>query len=854
MAKTILRVLDYTELSPELLNKLKELFPELCIERYSEKPNSKRSIQRRINSLHAAFLFVLDAYPLDPTFTLLTKEALISFAQDALHACDLSSDTLAILHRELERFKGILISMLLIGWPWTGDSDKARLKAAVACLNEAEQYLLMRAGRPDMATLITMDFGHGPQYFLQWDESLPPYSPQWLAELALIKAHPLFVTPTWLRELKEHEYAYLFNAEPSLSPQELIDDLQCLLTEVAIVKKLALNWSADLQKIHEQKPPFPDWYTKLSKARQEMLRALAAPSTAVNLEHYVVTFKGFLKEKNTNSAFATELKKSTSLPLWYLLLSPHQQAFLKYVLKDAGAIEEVVSFLPSRLRTLPAPANFGSHSILKIVPEGIQALSAARKRSAHVGSRDSHKNKWPEMVQRLHCENNLKQVMSYATPEQIIIFQTLVSPIYVLTWVPKIILAAFPVELPPDLPLYQQAQTALSNSEYAARTFQHNHPFNMARFLYYTTVDDPYSLDLIKQTKAAIAALKQRLAKSPNPATKLKTQQANLEQLLDSYIKVLYSSPGSATIFDYEGRELFLSSLEQLIVLEQGGYSYGSCVSGKDRKALELMHTDAMLVYKDVYGVWPSFADQEPNSQKNRKNFVSIFVSFYVSRHQQELAGQNAPGSEGIKTPKMYLPSDICREIQRRLGVGSLAYDDRLATDNEVKKISERLDDYLIPEQELIRNLIARQLGEEWCTQLYNSLLPLLNEKHLFKPKPNKRALFFANPPMPTGIVKINELMNEPSAGNTNVERVAKIIEIVRKRPNDDDSRTPATEAVYAMRDFFELPTNHAALATHAKSLVEHWTILFNQSKVEFAKGKSSDEEVQSLGEIFSSL
>jgi hypothetical protein len=908
MGRTILRVLDGTELSAELSSKLKELLPEFTIEPFKEKPDYKNSIKRRMDSLHAAFLFILDAHPLDPKFTRITKETLTIYANDALRACDLSSERFKDWQRELEKFTGALISVLRSEWPWP---DGDALTSAISCLNEAEQYVLMREGRPDIATLTPMDFGRGPEYILQWDESLPPYSEQWLAELKTIKANAAFITPGWFRGLKEHEHAYFANllsdvdSAASISPDRLIADLEELLVLLDTEKKAtpSIAWGLELQNIHAHKPPFSKWFSSLSKPRQEMIRVLSGPSTVTTLEDSIQKCILFLTGKKTDPAFTAELRNSISMPLWYALLPNHQQFFLKHVLKDARKIEDVVSFLSSRHRTLPAPANFGRHSILRLNNDEVLPLSAKRFRSSHISSRDviPLKSGLPRAIQQRHCDSNLAHIMSYATAEQRILLQTLISP---LDFIPESVAASLPDRIPPDWALFQQARDTVVHSEHAPRIFQHNHPYNYAKIYYYTTSRDPDSLRLIAKTRETIAAVEElqrnigKLKKDISslllklegvPAENEKEKKLlkdkigvlreevralearlpvfsqridDIKGLIEEYNGVLNSSFGSATLFDYNGRELFLSSLEQLIILTQEGYSYGSCVSGKDRKAMELMHTDAMLIYKDLYGHWPSFA--HASSSPERIRFVTIVAKLYLSHHQHELAGQNAPGSEGIKTPSVYLPADICAEISRLSECPEgLDYDDKLATNNEVRHISKHFSEgsekmYIVPTPQLKATLIARQLGNELCTQLYNSLLGLLNQRHLFKPKPNLNLIkemaqivaqsFFAKDVLPTGIAEIKKVMKEPSSGDTNIERMAKIIAIVSQRPPDEASRTDTTKIVYEGINALTTPSvKNYDLVKYATDLARQWNSLFERSKAERIKEESSsDEDVSS--------
>jgi hypothetical protein len=137
-------------------------------------------------------------------------------------------------------------------------------------------------------------------------------------------------------------------------------------------------------------------------------------------------------------------------------------------------------------------------------------------------------------------------------------------------------------------------------------------------------------------------------------------------------------------------RELFLSSYEHILIELLDGISSGSCVSGKDRKAIELMHTDAAHIYHFFTGAWPKLSD----TGKARELYVKIYATLYISWHQHTHADQNAPGSLGLKTPWMYLPYDIQQEIVDRTYKKVLEDDETRATNNEPKNIRSSANAY----------------------------------------------------------------------------------------------------------------------------------------------------------------
>lgn len=807
----ILRVPYGAELSSELLEALKDRFPGYTLETYYQKPDYRRSFGRRVNSLHKAFHFLLDAYPLPSQSSFLTKDTLRKYIEECMEIALDAKGSTEDLHRELEKYTAKLIELIALMW---GTNNKE----AIELLNEAEQYELMRHGRYDLATLMPMKVGEDISYVIQLDEALPPHYEQIINELKQIKFKRYPKTPAWVYALSEYQQAYFCNLDRKISTHtEVVQDFNSFLINWSLIKKRALNLNVELQQIAKDALPLPVWFNELSPHLREMIRVLASDPS--NLDKQLSHFKKLITSDSFKIECSSTVGQISSIPQWYWVLPHHQQFFLEHVLKGSEQVEDVFSFLSSRHRTLPLPANYAAHSLLGISHNGkvIRELTKKRYRSSHIATRDGLD--WPEAVQQRHSDSNLTKVMEHAQPDQLAILQTLISPIHAADYVPTLITDFLPT-LPPDLELYKLARAAVDRQTRIQNLLQNNHPYNLAKRLYYTQSNDKDSLNLL-------AVAKKYVSTTPG-----------LQTLLDQYKSVLESAPGTATIFDYAGRELFLSSLEQLIVLTIGGYSYGSCVSGKDRKAIELIHTDAMILYKELYGSLPVF-DEAPDKE-NRIRFVSLVADLYMSRHHHEHAGHNAPGSEGIKTPEWYLPEDIATEIKKRLdNERALREDDRAATDNEVKNIfiggHKKVKEYSSPKNTLLCRLVARQLGKVHCNRLYDALHPLINEKSLFIPIDSSSrwsAVFFPETPtVPDGIKQIFDLMLSTSSGKDNVVRLEKILQIVMDRPEFDESRTTATNSVYGRLRAFLRASEEDNFAELVEKTVEEWVGLFNKSK-----------------------
>ncbi|MFA6302971.1 MAG: oxidoreductase [Legionella sp.] len=825
----IVRVAEGTNIPPKVIETLQSLLPGFQIEYFKNKPDYKESIKRRIDSLYDAFIFLIDAYPPDPETSPLSSITLRKYALESKTECNLNKSSLEELHKELEQFTARLVEAIYVAWPAQKDKlAKDALKEAIASLNEAEQYMLMSKPRPDLATLMPMKFAaSSTDYVLQWDQSLSPCYHQFNQELNIIAAESYPVTPSWYRALPLYQQTYFLKLDANIAAngtQAILSNFQTFKTQWAFtIKPNSLYINEELRAISNEIKPFPVWYENLNEHTKELIKGLAAVPSLI--ENSLDSFERFLIEKLRKKEFKNTVALISKIPEWYWVLSHREQRFFRHALKTAPSINEAVLFLSSRHRTLPVPANFAVHSVYRLNNNGeIQLLGAKRYRSSHIASRDILE--CSKSVQMRHATSNFAKVTEQAQQGQYILMQTLISPIFGSDYVPKFVTELLP-ELPPDIDLYNLAVEAVERNNRTRMILKHNHPFNIAKYVFATQANSSDSANLIKAA-SSVANLK--------PA---------LQELIADYTTVLKSGVGSATVFDYDGRELFLSSIEQLIIFGMSGFSYGSCVSAKDRKAIELMHTDAMLLYKEKYGVWPKFG--LPTEKEERINFVAIVVDVYLTWHQHVHAGQNAPGSDGIKTVYWYFPNDIADAINERFSVmgieNGLANDDRLATDNEVGKITKDIKSYFFKEHELLCTLMSKQIGEEGCNRLYDSLVPLLGENSQFKKQVSagdssiNLGLFGVHArdggKIPTGIKDIKKIISSRESGDTNIERLTTIFIKVLSRPEVDKTRTRATNSVYncirALLKPCESGTNQADLVNQA---IKEWDSLFEESKV----------------------
>ena len=362
---------------------------------------------------------------------------------------------------------------------------------------------------------------------------------------------------------------------------------------------------------------------------------------------------------------------------WFFYLPQIEKELLYHTLQKINLEDpETVPLLSSRLRTIPGLANFAQHQMhcIQVSCDEIKIHSfEPRLRSSHLGSRDVIE--YPDAIQRLHTIRNadrLHESIASEDPEspRPMLIQTLISPVK-FQFFDALIQQMIKI---PDPWLEEQRQFAVAYARGKQRPiFSTNHPLNYARVVCSTPTDSGECSEILD---AAQAHLERARAQNKQPANYIQA----LTELISEYTKTLKSGSGTAYLLDWNGRELFLSSLEDILVTYLGGVSYGSCVSGKDRKAIQLIHTNTALLYYKQCGRWPSYTDRGPA----RERFVQLFSNFYRTNHYQLFSGQNAPGSDGIKTPEGYLTTDIITAIKPEV----LALDDRLASNNEIEKIT----------------------------------------------------------------------------------------------------------------------------------------------------------------------
>lgn len=112
----------------------------------------------------------------------------------------------------------------------------------------------------------------------------------------------------------------------------------------------------------------------------------------------------------------------------------------------------------------------------------------------------------------------------------------------------------------------------------------------------------------------------------------------------------------SGGLIDEDGyhNQLMISSVEALILNCIRGSLWVACKSGKDRTGIASAAYDATALYYDQHLKLPGYKDK----QTDKAAYITLLKELFDSGHQQEAAGQNAPGAKGVVEPRMILPAD----------------------------------------------------------------------------------------------------------------------------------------------------------------------------------------------------
>lgn len=479
--------------------------------------------------------------------------------------------------------------------------------------------------------------------------------------------------------------------------------------------------------------------------------------------------------QNLAQEYLAILDTKQNNPSWYIAMDPIEQRLLLKVLrtepvaKNVEQMQEKLMTLSSKLRSIPGTANFSMHHSLTLDPQGKVLFHSKDLRSSIISSRDIQNQSKATRIQ--HAKENLLNVIQQGlenlSDEQKtklkhgeiklpVLIQTLITPI---PGTGSII---------PDGELYEDKLAAIAavmndpaidikldgvSVKENLYVIESNYPYNKLGKLYSKYIG---STDKSEELE--------KICKD-HPDNKL------MQNALTHYQRS----------FDTSVSNLYRSALEMIIVEQAGGIVHSTCVSGKDRRAIEAMMKNALETYYHEKNTMP----YDPNDN----DFCNIFAQIFLSRHHQENAGQNAPGANGTKTPTLYLYDGLESAIRRQPG-GSEILDesDNLADNNNIKKLKSELSNKVITADantvfELMERNHKREPLEQNATVMEH-IKNIVNNNEYWATRAQRGSI-------PNGIKEIQKIVNGKSPD------INKLIKLASKKSYQPADRHPDTQVFY---------------------------------------------------------
>ena len=414
-----------------------------------------------------------------------------------------------------------------------------------------------------------------------------------------------------------------------------------------------------------------------------------------------------LTDKQAFDFFRIVAKSSENRPEWFNNMELWQKNYLlekvepiaKKLDKDPsdanfdeakGKLSKALKTTPSFFRKIPGLANYGDHSLVIMSNNGEVVSQSTEPRSSIVAP-ITYKGTEQQKKEIVH--DNLNQLLqSYSQQAaqyyvdtwgidpsktqipMIFLAQTLVSPMFSnklnTPESEKVLNQKITALQQLSKPLHYVSVKVNENEVKATVNLKPvgtNHPVNnfrkgaMRLLLNGRAAHNTQEADKFEQSAQKVIDSIKNYGKESNSV--LSSTQADklyrIEQALSDY-RAIRNDKGKNL---NQGKQLFLSSLEQIITSELGGISHSSCKSGKDREGMKLLHTDAMRTYRTMYEELPKVTD----TGDKRHNFVNIMADLFLSNHQQYVADQNAPGCNGLKAITAVMPSDLITKVKERI-------------------------------------------------------------------------------------------------------------------------------------------------------------------------------------------
>lgn len=609
------------------------------------------------------------------------------------------------------------------------------------------------------------------------DEAMP-LDRAWLDDIEMYKSEDQdFLRIKEFLNVRYQRYLELISLESELQPIHLHfqNFLKELASEIARIRKIseekALKWLG-----------YADDYVAMTGDKPILVTVTDIPGGGDGLYVQMDIPQQPLSDSQIDEILRAK-PKSQNMPLWYVAMRDEEKKLFDYAMmnvKSRNDVQSVISSIASKHRTIPGVANFLKHQTLIMTNDGVViAKPPVRYRSSMISSRELLKLKNTKQILELRKQiayRNAQQIIQNAIDEILqdpikrekyidpvtnrvslealaelpILMQTLISPIGTVT------LAQLAKR--PDKALYEDKIAVIKkmqkegvdirlppNGEIVKIKFSNilstNHPLNPARHI----IGSDGKADSLKIIGLANEFIERTVAdnKNKNALKLIDPINAAKEELKD----LIQTNP--STFMDNQ-LQLHKAALEEFIVSRIGGVSYGSCVSGKDRKGLETIYVDALEIYFAKHDRLPTLS--APNQ---RIEFAKIYADLFVSRHQHKSAGLNALGSDGIKSVKTYLPAYIIKEIIA-LDKNILKESSLLANNNEfykVKKLFESQVKQSSRGSSLDFRNVGQQHGNNEIDRAIGLMIDLVNHDH-WKSKTGKLVI-------PDGISQFRNVLKQ---------------------------------------------------------------------------------------------
>ena len=385
--------------------------------------------------------------------------------------------------------------------------------------------------------------------------------------------------------------------------------------------------------------------------------------------------------------------KSAEHPAWFQAMPGWQQAHLKERIKDVYSqysadndeqaarvgLNEALTTIPTAMRGVPGLANHTRHSMIMYDDKGnvLRHTSSSNRASifypigleGNVRQQDGNRLAMLNLEQAIQPDTIANALANYKaqwgepkpneTIKLPINLQTLISPFRFESMKPEECATIIRAKMD-FIKENNGREFELNGQKVELALFGTNHPLNSLRMV--PVIIDKNAMFSKPQVEAFerftrdfVAQGKDKWPKGNEKREQLKT----LAKLCNEYHK-------TANDYDTTGnhRQLFLASLEEMMAEAMGGLTIGGCKSAKDRRGVELLHTDAMHAYQQRYEKLPSYVDK-PGSEE-RQRFVNIMADLFVSNHQQYCSDQNASGCYGLKSVTDVLPDDVQKAVKQR--------------------------------------------------------------------------------------------------------------------------------------------------------------------------------------------